>query len=244
MTRSACVQPAGPVRGLAATGAVLLLLGSAAIAALHVMPAERVLDPMVEPISKYAMTPDGWLFDLGVLVLAIGLGVVLWSLILGRSVSPSSTAVPLMIGCCIGLIVVVIFPDETAGRTFTATGWTHWVAAMLAFGGLPFVSVLIGRHHRRAAGCSPLPGTARLLSYVAGFWFALLLIGSLMEAVTMVPVWRVGGVVERSLAGTEIATAVVLAVWAWRGCGCVRRGPGLGRGRSAEQPAAATAGTL
>jgi hypothetical protein len=182
------------------------------------------------------------LFDLGVLVLAIGLGVVLWSLILGRAVSPLSTAVPLMIACCVGLIVVVIFPDETAGRTFTATGWTHWVAAMLAFGGLPFVSVLIGRHHRRADGCSLLPGTARTLSYVAGFWFVLLLIGSVMEAVTMVPVWRVGGVVERSLAGTEVATAVVLAVWAWHGCGC--RSPRMGSERGVDQPAPVTAGTL
>jgi hypothetical protein len=239
MAASACTHPAAPVRGLAAAGALLLLVGTAAIAVLHVLPAERALDPMNEPISKYAMTPDGWLFDLGVLVLVFGLGTVLWALVLGRAVAPTSTAVPLMIGCCVGLIVVVIFPDETAGRTFTATGWTHWAAAMLAFGGLPFVPLLIGRHHRRAAGCSPLPGAARLLSYAAGFWFVLLLVGSLMEAVTMVPVWRVGGVVERSLAGTEVATAVVLAIWAWRGCGCRHARAGL-----EQQPVPVAAGIL
>jgi hypothetical protein len=242
MAAEACTHPAAPVRGLAAVGALLLLAGTGAVALLHVLPAERTRDPMMEPISKYAMAPDGWLFDLGVLVLVIGLGVVLWSLVLGRSVAPSSTAVPLMIGCCIGLVAVVIFPDETAGRTFTATGWAHWVAAMLAFGGLPFVPLLIGRHHRRAAGCSPLPGTARVLSYVAAFWFLVLLVGSLMEAVTNVPVWRVGGAVERSLAGTEVATALVLAVWAWRGCGCRRER--VVRAEQPERPVPVPTGTL
>lgn len=222
MTHSALAQPAAAVRKLSALGALLLLLGTGAIAVLHVLPAEQHLNPMVEPISKYAMADDGWLFDTGVLVLAFGLAIVLWALLRGRSVAPSSTAVPVMIACCVGLVVVVIFPDETSGRTFTATGWTHWVAAMLAFGGLPAVPLLIGRHHRRSVGCSRLPGTARVLSLVAGFWFAVLLIGSLLEVVTLLPVWRVGGLVERSLAGTEVATAFVLAVWAWRGCGCRR----------------------
>lgn len=217
MTSIARTRPS-PVRGMAATGAVLLVLGTLAIAALH--PLEHRLDPMVQPLSKYALTGGGWLFDAGVLVLALGLGAVLYALVLGRSVAPSSSAVPVMIASCIGLVVVVIFPDETSGRTFTATGWAHWAAAMFAFGALPLGPVLIARHHRRLLGCSCLPATARLLSFVAGFWFLVLMVGSVLEVVTQLPVWRVGGLVERSLAGTEVATALVLAVWAWRGCGC------------------------
>lgn len=216
-------RPATWVRRLAGLGGAALLLGSLAIGSLHLLPATGGMNPLTEPISKYALSGAGWLFDTGVLVLALGMGALLSALVLGRSLAPSSTAFAAMVVCSVGLVVLVIFPDETSGRTFTPTGWTHWVAAMVAFGGLPVAPLLIARRHRSASGCSRLPGAARLLSIAAAVGFVLLLIGSILEVVTVLPVWRVGGVVERTLAGSEIGAALLLALWAWRGCACRHR---------------------
>lgn len=216
-------RPRSSVRGLAALGAAWLALGSLAIATLHLLPEAGDMNPLSEPISKYALSSAGWLFDTGVIILALGLGAVISALVLGRKLPPSSAAFVALSICCLGLVVLVIFPDETSGRTFTAVGWTHWTAAMIAFGGLPVAPVLIARHHRPDAGCSRLPAAARALSLTAGVGFIMLLVGSILEVVTVLPVWKIGGIVERFLGAAEIAAALVLAVWAWRGCGCTHR---------------------
>ena len=48
--------------------------------------------------------------------------------------------------------------------------------------------------------------------------------GSVMELVTPLSVWRLGGLVERALSASEVVVAMLLALWAWRGCSCIRSG--------------------
>ncbi len=217
---SGLVRPVAGVRRHAAFAAVSGTLGAAVIALLHVLPAGRALNPVSEPISNYALTSDGWIFDVGVIGLALGLIALLSALVRSGCVAVLSPSFAVMSVCCVGLVGVVIFPDRTSGGRFSGIAQAHWAAAMLTFGGLALAPVLMG--HRRASECSPLPRVARWLSISAGWWFTVLFVGSILQlsAALPLPVPHIGGLVERALAGTEIVVAGVLTVWAWRGCPC------------------------
>jgi hypothetical protein len=54
----------------------------------------------------------------------------------------------------------------------------------------------------------------------AGACFLVLFVGSTVDLTTSLPVWRLGGIVERILALTEMAVTVLLASWARAGCAC------------------------
>jgi hypothetical protein len=204
------------VRRLAALATGSVLACTAVIALLHVLPAGRALDPLSVPISNDALTRAGWLFDLAVLLLALGLAALLWALVAGGWTAPSSAAFTVLAACCLGMIVVTVVPDRTSGGALTTAGRVHWVAAMAAFGGIPLVPALLGRRCAVGSGCSRVPRVARWLSRSAAVWFTVLLTGSVLRFATSLDVWHVGGVVERGLAVTDVLVAIVLAGWAQR----------------------------
>lgn len=185
--------------------------------------AGRPLNPLSSPLSSYALTRDGWLFDLGVIGLAVGLVSLVSALVRSGCLATSSPSFAVLSMCCVGLIAVVIFPDRTSDGGLTAIGRTHWVVAMVTFGGLALAPTLLD--HGRGPGCSRLPLVARRLSVTAASWFTLLLVGSVLEFVAALPtpLWHIGGLVERALVATEILVAGVLTLWAWSGCPCVSR---------------------
>ena len=214
-------RPAAAVRRSATVAAASGTFGAAVIVVLHLLPAGRALNPVSEPISNYALTSDGWLFDVGVIGLTLGLIALLSALVRSGCVAVLSPSFAVMGACCAGLVGVVVFPDQTSGGgSFSGPAQAHWAAAMLTFGGLALAPALIG--HRRASECSPLPRVARWLSVSSGWWFTLLFVGSILRvsAALPLPVPHIGGVVERALVGTEVVVAGVLTAWAWRGCPC------------------------
>jgi hypothetical protein len=198
----------------------LVLLGAALLALLHGL--SRNISPLSQPISDYALTRYGWLFDLAVVVLALGLGTLLCALVAAEFVQLGSGSFVATATCCACLVVLVVFPDQNAAGGLSASGWAHWTAAMAAFGGLLVPPVVLGSRHRTRTGCSRLPGSARRVSYSAGACFAVLLTGSVMDLATPLRVWRLGGLVERVLSASEVVVAMLLAVWASRGCSCIR----------------------
>jgi uncharacterized protein DUF998 len=211
---------AARTRRLARLAIFLVLVGAALILLLH--GVSKGISPLSQPISDYALTRYSWLFDLGVVVLALGLALLLCALVAAELVALGSGSFVATATCCVCLVVLVVFPDQGSAGGLSASGWAHWTAAMVAFGGLLVTPVVLGSRHRTRAGCSRLPGIARRVSYSAGAWFAMLLTGSVIELVTPLGVWRLGGLVERALSASEVVVAMLLAVWAWRGCSCVR----------------------
>jgi hypothetical protein len=157
--------------------------------------------------------------------MALGLATLLCALVAADVVELGSGSFVVTSTCCMCLVLLVVFPDQGSATGLSAIGWAHWAFAMAAFGGLLVTPVILGGQHRSDAGCSRLPGIARWMSYWAGVWFALLVAGSVMEQVTRLAVWRVGGLVERALSASEVVVAMLLAVWARRGCSCIRGGP-------------------
>jgi hypothetical protein len=215
--------PSAAVRRLGTLAAASVGLCTLFIALLHFLPAAQSLDPLATPISNYAQTPVGWLFDAAVIVLALGLAALLCALVLGGWVATSSAAFAVLTACCIGLIIVVLFPDRTAHGALTTSGRMHWAAAMVTFAGIPVAPALLGHRRNIGAHCAQLPGIARWLSVAAGGWFAVLFVGSVLQLSTSLPLWHIGGAIERGLAVTEMLIAIVLATWARQGCRCQRR---------------------
>lgn len=214
------LRPRTIARHLALFGAVSVVFCAASIGLLHVLPSGRGLSPVSAPISDYALTSAAWLFDTSVLILATGVAAVLAALVLGSYLPKASAPFVTMSGCCAALVAVVIFPDRALNGVLGPSGWVHWSAAMVAFGGLPLAATMLRRRHRSPWCHTRLPGVARALSLTAGACFLVLLVGSILDLATSWPIWRVGGIVERVLAVTEMGVTVLMAIWAWGGCAC------------------------
>lgn len=204
---------------------VLAVLVCAATQVLiQVLPPGSWLDPVSQPLSRYALLDDGWLFDAGVLVLAAGIVALLVALVLRGQLTRTSPAFAALIGSGIGLVGVVVFPDYDASADFTLGGWLHGTAAVLTFTGVPAAGFLLYRRHRARQRRSRLMCGAGWLSLTAGAWCAAMFAAALAKRFTAGPLGQVGGVVERGVAATDLTIAVLLALWAWRAQSL--RGPG------------------
>ena len=74
--------------GALAAGVVLML-------ALHVMPPTNEINPMRRTISQYALGPNKWIFDVAVLLVALGSALAFAELVRRRLVRPLSAPVVL-----------------------------------------------------------------------------------------------------------------------------------------------------
>jgi hypothetical protein len=176
------------------------------------------VNPLSQPLSLYALTPAAWLFDTGVVIVALGLGILLLALVRTGTLAGRSVGSAAILMCATGLIVLTIFPDHDPHGDLSPVGWIHWAASMVAFATLPIVPILLGHRHRRAAGCSPLPGIARVLGIVASSLLLLFVAGSALQFTLSIPADRIGGAVERMLVAAELAAALIVGLWTWRGC--------------------------
>lgn len=211
------------VRALSTASVAAMLVCTMAFVALHLLPTSRSLDPVSVPLSSYALTPDAWLFDGGVMALIVGVVSLLTALVVAGELPGPSWPVVVTTGCCLALTVVIAFPDRTLpDGALTSGAQLHWVAAMTAFAGLPIAPLWLARRHRIRLGCSWLPRLAGWLAAGATVSFAALLGGSILRFAGQPNIWHVGGVLERALAGSETVAALILAVWLWRGCRCTR----------------------
>lgn len=244
--------PTRSTRACAWLAGAALLVGAGFLVALHVLPASRGLDPLREPLSEYAFASDGWLFNVAVSALAVGLAFLVWALVRSGCLTGRSPASALLAACSLSLVLVVVFPEHDASGAVQTAGRIHWLAAMLAFGGLTLAPALLGRH--RASMCSRLTSLTRRLSACTCPCFILLLAASLARYETPLPVpaWSFG-LGERLLVSFEFALAGVLIAWAWRGCACrldrvaareLRASPDPSAQLIHEQRAAATVGSF
>lgn len=210
-------------RGLARAG-----LGSVAVAAalmllLHVLPASRFLDPISATLSEYALTPLGWMFNTGVLVLAAGSAAVLAALLIRRLVRPWSPAAVMIGVWCVGLVGLIVFHKQTIGLDESLESRVHWTWTLIAFFSLPIGAALIGWPHRSRADCTRPPRWAVRMSWVSAFWFVVLALQTFFGAIDRSSWPLISGLIERALSVAEIITVTVLAVWALRDCSCARR---------------------
>ncbi|BCJ75442.1 hypothetical protein CS0771_49860 [Catellatospora sp. IY07-71] len=213
-------------RPLAAAGIAAVLLGMLAVAALHVLPPTAEISPVRRTISEYALHETAWVFNLGVLVLALGSLAVSAALAYAGQVRIASVAGLGLLLWSLGLAAVVYFPKHNWAVGPSLDGHLHRVASLVAFLSLPVGALLLVFTRRRDARRRADVWLTALPALAALAMFGVIIGAFLLQPYTGVAWWRAIplGAVERGLAVFEVLTVLALGRWAWRAATDDRKG--------------------
>lgn len=195
---------------------------------LHVVPPTDQISPIRRTLSQYALSPNKWIFDAAVVLVAIGSALAFLELVRRRLVRPLSPASVLGLLWTVSLLVVVVFTKTNWAVGPSMGGAIHRYASLVAFLSLP-LAVIIGAGvvFPSATGWRRL---ARGLGIASLAWFGLIMLGVTVSNVRRVadPWWQFVplGLVERAMASTAVAAVAVIGV-------------GLATNRHAPRPGAA-----
>ncbi|HEY0450879.1 DUF998 domain-containing protein [Actinophytocola sp.] len=189
-----------------------LVAGVVLMLALHVLPPTNEISPVRRTLSQYALGPNKWIFDLSVLLIALGSALAFVVLVRERYVRPLSGPTVLGALWTLSLLVVVWFTktDWTVGPS---TGGTiHRYASVVGFVALPIAVLVIAR--------AVFPDSARWRLAARGFGvaslglFGLIVVGVVRMAAGGGPWWLFVplGLVERGIALTAVAAIAVVVL--------------------------------
>ncbi|MEV0615038.1 DUF998 domain-containing protein [Nonomuraea sp. NPDC050404] len=193
--------------GLGAAGA-----GVTVILALELTSFDE-MNPLRRTISEHGLGPDGWIFGLGVGLLAAGSVAIGVSLARKRLAGIFGTIA--LMGWSVGLFMTAWFEKHDWSVGPSTSGSIHRVGSFVAFLCLPLAAVVIARPWRHRTRSK-----ATLVAFALGICSVLWVagIGAMMLFATSngLPWWRVMplGLVERGMAVTEVAALMALGVWA------------------------------
>ncbi|MCK2213131.1 DUF998 domain-containing protein [Actinomadura sp. ATCC 31491] len=201
-------QPARWGLGVAGAG-IALIIG------LELTSLDEI-NPLRRTISEHGLGPGGWVFGLGVGLLAAGSAAIAVSLARKRLAGIVGTLA--LLGWSAGLMLTAWFEKHDWSVGPSTSGSIHRVGSFVAFLCLPLAVVVIARPWRR-------PGRSRatLVAFALGvcsvLWVAGIGTMMLIGARHGLPWYRVMplGLVERVLAVTEVAALLALGVWAAAG---------------------------
>ncbi len=205
-------------RPFAAAGFAAVFTGVLAVSALHVLPPTAAISPIRRTISEYAYYETGWVFNLGVLILAAGSLAVFAALAYAKLIRPASFASLGLLLWSAGLAAVVYFPKHDWSVGPSTHGTIHRMASLVAFLSLPLGALLVTvmwRRERRWRGSVWLTAIPALAALA---FFSVIIGAYLLTPYTGPPWWDVIplGFVERGLATFEVLTVLALGRWAWR----------------------------
>jgi hypothetical protein len=194
-----------PAIGLAALVSGVLLL-----AALHVLPPTDEIPPLRRTLSQYALSPNKWIFDLGVLLVAAGSALGFLEVARRRLVAPLSATVVFGTLWTVSLLVIVAYTKTNWAAGPSLGGVVHRYASLVAFVSLP-VAVILAAGAVFPASSRPRR-LARGLAVLSLLWFGLIVLGVLRMLSGGGPWWQFApiGLVERMIALTAVASAAVL----------------------------------
>lgn len=196
-----------PLLGLGA-----LLTGVALMLALHVVPPTNRISPVRRTISEYALGPGKWVFDLSLVLIAVGSALAFAEIARRRLVRPGSAALLLGAVWTVSLLVIVVFTKTDWSVGPSIGGTIHRYASVAAFVSLPLAVVFAaGAVFPAAAGWR---WAARGFGLLSLGWFGTIVVGVVNMAAGGPPWWRFVplGLVERLVAGFAVAALAVLVL--------------------------------
>jgi hypothetical protein len=198
--------PLLPLLGLA-----LLASGVLAMGALQLLPPTSAINPIRRTISEYALSSNKWLFDLSVVLVALGSATAFYTLVRRSLLRLLSVASVLGMLWIVSLLVIVAFPKTDWSVGPSIGGTVHRVASIVAFLCLPVAVIVAARMaFRHDALWRRLVIGLGILSLLS---FTPILGAVLQMAAGGVPWWRAIplGLVERFLAFSEVLAVGTLA---------------------------------
>jgi hypothetical protein len=191
---------------------VALVLGTVLMLSLHVLPPTDEISPVRRTLSQYALTSNKWLFDLSILLIAVGSALGLAAMVRHRGVAPYSGAVLLGALWTVSLLLIVAFTKTNWSVGPSIGGVVHRWASVVAFVSLP-LAVILGA--RRVFPDQPgWRMAARGFSAVSLAWFGLIVVGFVRMMFGYGPWWQFVplGLVERAMALAAVAALLTLAL--------------------------------
>jgi hypothetical protein len=160
-------------------------------------------------ISEYVYTSGSWAFVAAVLMLAGGSAALLYGLVRAGRIQPGSAGSLLLALWVVGLVAVVAFPKHNFVAGPSVSGTVHRYATLIAFIALPLAVLVIARGRAGAARA------ARWLAVIGIGWLTVLFGAIVVGIVTGQRWWTLIplGLVERGIAGFEVAALIALGVW-------------------------------
>jgi len=160
-------------------------------------------------ISEYVYTSGSAAFVAAVLILAAASAALLYGLIRAGRVRALSAGSALMSLWVVALVAIVAFPKHNWVTGPSLSGTVHRYATLVAFVALPVAVLLIARGREGAVRA------ARWFTAVGIGWLAVLFAAIAVGIVTDQRWWTLIplGLVERGIAGFEVAALVALGVW-------------------------------
>ncbi|GIH90812.1 hypothetical protein Psi01_14420 [Planobispora siamensis] len=198
--------------GLAAVGAGAMIVLGLDLAYL----AE--VNPLRRTISEHGLGEHGWLFSLGVGLLAAG-SLTIGASLVGRRLTATWSLGSLgLLAWSAGLLVTAWFPKHDWSVGPSLSGSIHRAGSIVAFLSLPIAALIIARPWRRHPEWR-LPSLAVSALGLGSVLWLLGIAGAIVFAERSgLAWWQVMplGLVERGLAVTEVAVVAALGVWAAR----------------------------
>lgn len=205
-----------PARFVALAGAVAVLLTVALVGGMDLYRLGESTRHLRRTISEYALGPQRWVFDTGVVLLVLGSLAILAVLVRHGMAKWHSAGALAFAAWSVGLTLVVIFPKNDWAIGPSLSGSIHRFGSLLAFIALPVAAVLLARPWRS----DPVWGAHARRTFRFGLLSALaltpILYAVVVNAVVGTPWWRVIplGYVERLLVLTEVVAVLVAGAWA------------------------------
>ncbi|TCP55272.1 uncharacterized protein DUF998 [Tamaricihabitans halophyticus] len=200
------------VLAVLACAVAIVLLGL-----LHISPTLGGLSPFTDVLSHYAHRPGRWLWDLALIVTAVGSVALLVGMWLA-GVLRGVLAVAGMVAWCGGLPLVVLFLKDPQGGAVTMAGKIHLAATIACCVGLAVTGLAIGRRYRSH------PEWLRFARW--SWWFAVVclplfvpfvlpMVGEVLLNQDWQP-YLPNGFFERIVAVLDGCLLLLFSVWTWR----------------------------
>ncbi|WP_020672804.1 DUF998 domain-containing protein [Amycolatopsis nigrescens] len=197
---------------LPAMGLAALALGAALILLLQILPPTDRINPVRRTISEYALSSNKWIFDLAVLLVALGSAAAFAGLVRHKLLPVRSFAVLLGALWTVSLLVVIVFPKHNWAIGPSTGGNVHRIASVVGFVCLPVAVLLAARIvFRHSLLWRRL---AQFLAVTSLLWFGAILVAVGIMATGGPPWWQLLplGLVERGMAVNELLAVATLAV--------------------------------
>jgi len=205
-----------PTRVTAALGLGGIAVCVVLIGLLHPIAAD--IDPIRRTISQYALGEWAWMFNVGVIGLAVGSALVLIAHVRSGTLRWTSRASLGLAAWAVALLLVVVFEKANWSVGPSVGGYIHRYASLVAFFALPTAALALGRQWRSDALWGRFAAWTRALGLLSFGWLAVILASLVLGPLNGVAWWRFIpiGLVERGLALSEVAAVVVMGLWAYR----------------------------
>ncbi|MTD12666.1 DUF998 domain-containing protein [Nakamurella sp. YIM 132087] len=178
---------------------------------LHVIPPTNQTSLVRRTISEYGLSDLAWVFNAGVVALALGSLAVFAAPLVSGSMRKLSFGHLFGTLWVVGMLTLVVFPKHNWSVGPSASGTVHRMASLVAFLALPLAVILLVRADKVRSWASR---TAFWFAVISPLWFVWILVAMLVSSTTRwwqaVPL----GLVERGLALTEVLAVVFLGIHA------------------------------